>query len=103
MERIKLVSMNVAGLNDKIKRRNSARYLTTLRSDIVGLQWKMDAGYMDKIFGGQIYQAFAKTKQKDVMIGIKSHLQWKLKREIPDEEGRYIIIQGTMKGENTFS
>lgn len=62
---------------------------------------KIEVEYMNKIFGGQIYQAFAKTKQKDVMIGIKPHLQWELKREIRDKEGRYIIIQGLMQGENT--
>lgn len=103
MERIKLISMNVLGLNDKSKR-TIARYITTLHIDIIGMQethlLQRNVGYFNKIFKDNIYTASANTKQKVVMIGISPHVQWELKKEMRDKEGRYIILQGIMEGDD---
>lgn len=85
MEILKLVSMNVAGLNDKVKWRNIARYMTTLRTDIPGMQEM----HLPKEDAGHIHKVNEKTKQKGVTIGIKPYVQRELSREIQDKEGAY--------------
>ena len=94
-----VLSLNVRGLNKKIKRRQVFRWLHQQKSDVVYLQetfssaqniksWKAEWG--DKMIGGH---------GTNHMILFKLKLDVNIEQIVSDKNGRYILAEVLVEGE----
>lgn len=77
---ITVISLNVAGLNNPIKRRWIAKLILTEQSDIVCLQEThlrvSEKQYLREIYKDKLYHATAATKTRGALLGLSTRLPW---------------------------
>ena len=97
-EKLKLVCLNVNGLNDKIKRNTIISYLNQTKSDIILLQethastnientWAVEWPTKHLIFNN------GTTQSKGVLVAINKSLNHKIISTHKDNSGRLIILE----------
>uniref|UniRef100_A0A3Q4GV44 exodeoxyribonuclease III n=1 Tax=Neolamprologus brichardi TaxID=32507 RepID=A0A3Q4GV44_NEOBR len=102
MRNITLVSMNVNGMNNPIKRSKVILKMRKLNANAIYLQ-ETHLSQEDKLkkFGyrNSYYSTSKKSRKREVAILIKNSVNFECSREIRDSEGRYIIVRGKLEGE----
>ena len=97
-----LLSLNVRGIRDRVKRKNIFEWCKSKGGDIIFLQetystldvedrWRLD-------WDGPIFFSHGSNHSKGVLILISSHVTLKTDKVAVDEEGRYIIFKGELMG-----
>lgn len=92
----RLLSLNVRGLRDKIKRRHLFHIFRQKRYDIVMLQethcTQTDVKIWTSQWGGDLYYSNGTNNSKGVITLIRKNLDYKLNKEISDTNGRQLIL-----------
>lgn len=104
MDSIKLISLNVAGLNSPFKRTKIAKLIKATRAEIVFSEEThlrtSEEKYLKSLFKGQLYHAAAPTKTKGVLIGISAQLAFKLDSVERYKDGRFLVVQGFLQSQH---
>lgn len=96
---VKIISLNVNGLNNPIKRSKVISKLKREKSQIIFLQeTHLSPSEHDKLkkygYRQTFYSSFRKFNKRGVSILIHNSLNFDLLKEISDKEGQYILVQG---------
>uniref|UniRef100_A0A8C0LND0 RNA-directed DNA polymerase n=1 Tax=Canis lupus dingo TaxID=286419 RepID=A0A8C0LND0_CANLU len=101
---LSIVTLNVNGLNDPIKRRRVSDWIKKQDPSICCLQethFRQKDTYSLKIKGWRtIYHSNGPQKKAGVAILISDKLKFTPKTVVRDEEGHYIILQGSIQQED---
>uniref|UniRef100_A0A671TPP2 Reverse transcriptase domain-containing protein n=1 Tax=Sparus aurata TaxID=8175 RepID=A0A671TPP2_SPAAU len=99
---LKVISLNVNGINNVIKRRKILLEMEKEKADIVYLQEthleKQEHEKLKKITKSQVYYSTYNSKQSGVVIIIKPHVSFELEDCYTDKEGKYVLIVGKIEG-----
>ena len=105
MEKLKLISVNVNGLNSPTKRSKIWSQLKNHKADIIFLQETHVKTVHSSLLRckaiGQEYFASAKEKKRDVVIYIKNK-DIQVLEEIKDPEARFIILKCKLPDESIW-
>ena len=92
----KIISLNARGIRDLNKRKAIFSWLQKQKADIVFLQETYSTpGVVEKWkfqWPGKIFYSHGTNHSKGVMILVSDRLQFELKSEVQDKDGRYILI-----------
>lgn len=96
---VKIISLNVNGLNNPIKRSKVIAKLKREKSQIIFLQeTHLSPSEHDKLkkygYRQTFYSSFRKFNKRGVSILIHNSLNFDVLKEISDKEGQYILVQG---------
>lgn len=95
---LSIMSLNVNGLTNPIKRWRVAKTLLTEKNDIVCLQeihlQVTETRYLKKLFRRDIWHEATATHSKGVMIVISKRIPWICTQAIIDNSGHYVILHG---------
>lgn len=98
---ISLMSFNVTGLNNPIKRFRLRRLIKNSNCDIICCQethiCKQDEKYLRETFAVTILHAAAEMKKRGVMIGLSKRLNWQMHEIVADPEGQSLLIHGEIR------
>ena len=101
---LSIVTLNVNGLNDPIKRRRVSDWIKKQDPSICCLQethFRQKDTYSLKIKGWRtIYHSNGPQKKAGVAILISDKLKFTPKTVVRDEEGHYIILKGSIQQED---
>ena len=101
---LSIVTLNVNGLNDPIKRRRVSDWIKNQDQSICSLQethFRQKDTYSLKIKGWRtIYHSNGPQKKAGVAILISDKLKFTPKTVVRDEEGHYIILKGSIQQED---
>uniref|UniRef100_A0A8C0TD60 RNA-directed DNA polymerase n=1 Tax=Canis lupus familiaris TaxID=9615 RepID=A0A8C0TD60_CANLF len=101
---LSIVTLNVNGLNDPIKRRRVSDWIKKQDPSICCLQethFRQKDTYSLKIKGWRtIYHSNGPQKKAEVAILISDKLKFTPKTVVRDEEGHYIILKGSIQQED---
>ena len=101
---LSIVTLNVNGLNDSIKRRRVSDWIKKQDPSICCLQethFRRKDTYSLKIKGWRtIYHSNGPQKKAGVAILISDKLKFNPKTVVRDEEGHYIILKGSIQQED---
>lgn len=100
---IKIVSLNVNGLRDNIKRKRLITLLRNLKSEVVLLQethvkQNNNVILRDKAFPYQ-WHSNGSSKSRGTAILLHRTVQFQEDAVLRDKEGRYVAVRGTLNGE----
>ena len=100
MENIKIVTLNVRGLRDDMKRRYFFHYFHKIKADIVFLQevhsTREIAQYWSSQWGSKIYFSHGSANSKGVAILCKKTLNYEIHNLCNDDNGRFMILYCTI-------
>ena len=98
-----IVSQNVRGLRDNRKRERIYKRLKS-KGGIIFLQethsTELDCETWDKMWDGDIFFSHGENRSKGVMIMIRKSLNFIVKDEMKDNDGRIIIVRGMLNDQN---
>ena len=101
---LSIVTLNVNGLNDPIKRRRVSDWIKKQDPSICYLQardsFRQKDTYSLKIKGRRTIYHSNGQKKAGVAILISDKLKFTLKTVVRDEEGHYIILKGSIQQED---
>ena len=93
---VSIISLNVRGLSDVLKRRIVFNYYKT-RADIICIQESHSHPIMEDIwrseFGGDIYYSHGTTSSKGVCILVKKGTEFHVVKKFSDNDGRVIACE----------
>lgn len=102
MGELKVISLNVNGINNVIKRKKILLEMEKEKADIIYLQEthldKLEHEKLKKITKSQVYYSTLNSKQRGVVTLIKPHLNFELETCQTDKEGRYVLTVGKIEG-----
>ena len=94
---LNLVSLNVRGLGNNVKRTAIFRWVQKMKSDIVLLQETyttvVSEREWNKEWSGPVFYSHGSSNSRGCAILISPNVDFKTKSVIADREGRYIILQ----------
>ena len=94
---LKIISLNVRGLNKTSKRRQVFRWLHQQKSDVIFLQEtyssSQNINLWEAEWGGKIFSSHGSTHSRGVMIMFKPRLDVTIEKQIADKNGRYILVE----------
>ena len=97
MASLKVITCNVRGIRDKLKRKELFVYLNNRKADVIFLQEthcvKKDEKFWVSEFGGTILFNNGNSKSRGVAIMFKKELDVKILKVERDEEGRSLIVK----------
>ena len=100
---LKILSLNVRGLNRTIKRRQVFRWLHQQKSDVIFLQETYSSPQTIKTWkaewGGKIIESHGSNHSRGVMILFKSRLDVTIEKIVNDKNGRYILCEALLDSE----
>uniref|UniRef100_A0A3P9HHD5 exodeoxyribonuclease III n=1 Tax=Oryzias latipes TaxID=8090 RepID=A0A3P9HHD5_ORYLA len=103
MSDIKILTLNVKGINHVVKRR---KLLSMLKKDKVQVALLQETHLTDpehlklrRDWVGQIFFASYTSKSRGVAILIHKHLPFTIDKIVQDKEGRFVLITGFLYGE----
>ena len=104
MNTVKLVSLNVNGMNNPIKRSKVILKMKKLKAHIIFMQethLTKDEHEKLKKFGfrNTFYSSHRQSHKRGVAILIKNSVTFDCSKEIVDKQGRYIIVKGELEHE----
>ena len=95
-DKFKVLSLNVRGLRERVKRKSVFAYLREQKCDVFFLQetycQKEDAKIWCSEWGGKIFLTHGTTHSKGACILLKPNLGVSLDNEYSDSEGRVVLI-----------
>uniref|UniRef100_A0AAX7VBZ1 exodeoxyribonuclease III n=1 Tax=Astatotilapia calliptera TaxID=8154 RepID=A0AAX7VBZ1_ASTCA len=99
---IKLVSLNVNGLNNPIKRSKVVTKLKKEKAQVIFLQeTHLPQQEHEKLkrFGykNTYYNSYRQSQKRGVAILIANSVQFECHKEVSDKEGRYLLIKGKLE------
>ena len=101
---IRIITLNVSGLNAPIKRHRLAEWIQKKDPYILCLQethFRPKDTYRLKVRGWKnIFHANGKQKKAGVAILLSDKIDLKLKKSTRDKEGHYIMIKGSSQEED---
>lgn len=101
---IKIMSLNVNGLNNPIKRQKVMAKLKKEKAQIIFLQEthlsQLEHNKLKKYGYRNLYHSsFKEGSRRGVVIMIANTTKFDLEKECRDKEGRYIIVKGRVENE----
>ena len=103
LNKIVLISLNVNGIKNKIKRHKILLYLKSLNCDIAMLQEThlnvTEAKKLRQNWVGQLFSSPGGKASRGVSILISKNMPFKSSSVHVDQEGRYIIVSGWLQNE----
>ena len=97
MDNLRIISCNVRGLNDQIKRRQFFRNFHEKDADVIFVQETHGTKNKEKVFknewGGRICFDHGESNARGVAIMFAKNLEVKWEKVFKSKEGRYIIMQ----------
>lgn len=101
-KQVKLISWNINGSGNPAKRRKILSYLKTNQADIVFLQeTHLNQGEETRFktgWAGHMFYSSFSSARNGVMILVKRNINFVLKKEFKDSEGRIICLQAMVEG-----
>ena len=102
MAGLNLISLNVRGIRDRVKRKTIFDWVRTKRGDVVMLQetystpdieeeWERD-------WGGQMIFSHGSNHSSGVLILLAPGLNCKIDQVVTDNDGRFVILKGDFLG-----
>ena len=105
--RVKVISLNVRGLRNQVKRRSIFSYLTNQKATLYCLQETFSNEDDDKMWsaewGGQIIFSRGSEHPRGVCILLSINSGFSLSTVRADGDGRYIIVKVNMGDEHLFA
>ncbi len=106
MDKTNITSLNVRGINDSKKRRIIFRWLSNGNNKIVFLQETFLKNELNKMemtgWDGKMYNSLSNsTHSKGVAILLHNSLEYKIKNIHRKDDGRVLIINGEIEGNET--
>ena len=103
--KLKLLSLNVKGIREKVKRRAIFRWVKRQKADIAFLQESFsiesDADVFKNEWGrGQIFMSYGSSHSRGCVVLIRDGLDITINNLETHREGRYVIIDTTIYNEN---
>ena len=101
---LKFYSHNIHGFNSPVKRSKVFHYLKSSSVDVVCLQeTRFSSSSAPKFVSSHFptfYLASAPEKHRGVLIAFRRNLLFSCSKEIADSTGKYLLLQGTLNGQN---
>ena len=98
MTKLKIISLNVNGLNNQIKRRKILLQLKRAGGDVLFLQeTHLTKKEHSKLGKGFIYSSSYGSQKRGVAIIIQPHVAFKEESCITDKEGRFVLVIGKIE------
>uniref|UniRef100_A0A667Z4X2 exodeoxyribonuclease III n=1 Tax=Myripristis murdjan TaxID=586833 RepID=A0A667Z4X2_9TELE len=98
MTKLKIISLNVNGLNNQIKCKKILLQLKQAKGDVLFLQEthlkKTEHEKLGKMTQGLIYSSSYGSKRRGVAIIIQPYIAFEEENYIADKEGRFILVVG---------
>ena len=96
MDGLKVVTNNVRGLNDLVKRKQTFEFFRKLNADIIMAQETYSSKNKQKIWrsqwGSEIYFSHGNSNSKGVAILMSKNLDYKLLKTVKDQDGRKLLV-----------
>ena len=96
--KLTFISLNVRGLNNKLKRQKIFRWIHNQKTDIAFLQESFSAKENEKLWanewGGKIVFSHGTAHGKGVMMLFNPEADIDLEQTLLDQDGRYIMVNG---------
>ena len=103
LSKFDVLSLNVWGIRDQIKRRSIFSYRKDQRANIYFLQEtysaRADENIWRKEWGGELFFSHGITHSKGVCILINLFIQPKVDYSYADDSGRIVVITVTLNGQ----
>ena len=104
---VKVISWNINGCGNQIKRRKVLAYLKSKCTDIAFIQESHiaedeEAGKFQRDWVGQVYHSSYSSKRNGVMILVNKNLSFVMLKQKKDVEGRIICIEALINGIRTI-
>ena len=94
---LKILSLNVRGLNKATKRRQLFRWLHQQNSDVIFLQETYSSSQTIKLWeaewGGKIVESHGSNHSRGVMILFKPKINVSVEKIVRDKNGRYVLSE----------
>lgn len=98
MRKLKVISLNVNGLNNQTKRIKVLLQLRRAGGDVLFLQeTHLKKKEHDKLGKGLVYSSSYGTQKRGVAIIIQPHIAFKEEQYISDKEGRFVLVIGKIE------
>ena len=104
MSAIKIISLNVKGLNKAIKRK---KIISWLKREKVHIAFLEETHLTDSVHEqlktdwiGQVYYSSFSSNKRGVAIIINKNTPFLVEHYVKDTEGRYVLISGSLNGEH---
>ena len=101
MTDLNIISQNVNGLNNYIKRRKILQQLEKEKGDILFLQethlTQEEHKKLGRIANAQIYSSSYTSSRRGVATIIKNHVPFQQTKTIVDKEGRFVLVLGKIE------
>lgn len=98
---MKIISLNVNGLNNNVKRKKILQQLNREKGDILFLQethlTQIEHKKLSKVTNAQIFSSSFNSKRRGVATIIKSHIPFEKTKCIQDKEGRFVMVIGKIE------
>lgn len=100
---IKIISWNIKGCGDPVKRRKVLTYLKNKNTDIAFIQeshivGEEEAKKFKRDWVGTIFHSSYSSKQNGVLILINKNLSFVMLKKYNDKEGRIICLEALING-----
>lgn len=106
MSDLKLISLNVKGINHVVKRQKILSFFQKEKCQIELLQEThlsdVEHIKLRRNWVGQVFFSSYKSNSRGVAILLHKNLSFKLEKSITDNEGRYILLSGFLYGEHVL-
>ena len=104
MSDLKVITLNVKGINNVVKRQKILSFLKKEKCQIAFLQEthlsELEHKKLKRNCVGQVYYSSYNTKSRGVAILLHKSLPFTLDKVVPDDEGRYVLLSGYLYGEH---
>ena len=102
MSGIKLISLNVRGIRERVKRKAIFDWVNSKKGNVVMLQetystpdieeeWKRD-------WGGQMFFSHGSNHSRGVLVLLSQGLNFKIDHVTKDNDGRFVVLKGDLLG-----
>lgn len=98
---VRILRLNVAGLNNIVKLQRISKLLRSERADILYLQEmhiRKEKKYFKKVFLGIIHPASVRNRSRGILVALSHKMHWQELRKVVDKEGKYVLVQGLLLG-----
>lgn len=101
---VKMVSLNVNGMNNPVKRAKVLRKLKKEELEVIFLQeTHLSSQEHEKLkrygYNTTFYSSFKQSHRRGVATLIRNSVKFEIHKEINDKEGRYVLVKGKMEGQ----
>lgn len=103
MDKLKVVTLNVKGLNNPIKRKRVLQNIKKEGGEICFIQethlTQLEHKKLEKLASAQVFAASFTTARRGVAILIKKSCMFMKEKCIIDKEGRFVLVTGELEGQ----